>query len=953
MNLTKQIKSTATKLAILLASVGFIASCDDNEETTAKSVAVQFSTTAVTVSESATEQTYTVNFAEAAQADATFEIAIENTNVAYATDYTTNPNGSSGNIAVSVTKGQTSAQFRFTPVNNNQINEDVRKITFTLGNFDGPLEAGTQASLEVTLTDDEGPTAVNFANSSSSVAEGTAAGLDVTLPLTNNAAGAGQIIVNLASTNATYGTHFTTQPAAVDGKITIAVAFGDANKSFKVIPINNDDVNAARVINFTIETATGGVNKGTNLTHTFTITDDETPSAATFAVAEGSALELETAGATVTVNLAPQTTGSGTLELTLTSTTATYGTHYTTEPAAVNNKVTIAVANGVTTASFKIIPIENTEVNAARDITFAMTASTGVVTYQNGTSSSYTHSIKDDDAVMTIADLRAMYGGSGQQNIVTSAKIQGIVTSSNPQVNNNNIFIQDATAGIAIRFSAANNNAIKRGDEITIQLFGARFTTFNGLLQVENTPNARAILVDENNTLPTPEVVTLVEFNQGLYEGMLVRVNNVGFVDANGTLTLSGSRTISDGSTTSTVRTESGAPFSNVIMPYGVGSIVGIASDFNGAQIIPMVAEDIFANSPLGTINFLHAISNFGSVNNAAVSAEQTLTVSGTQAGATPMRDVVITASANFQVSLTSGSGFAPTATVPAANLGSPTTVYVRFAPTTGFNQPINGTITLRSLGSPTQSFSVAGTEARNAEADLLVTENFAYSVGQLTSVAGGANVSGDKWVNFSGTSNPLQVVSGSLSYTGYTPNSGNSVRMIPGSAEDAYTQFAPRTSGTVYIAFLVKVTSTASLSANSSTTGDHLAGFLPDNSTTNFSGRVSIKAGSAADTYNLGLRATSSNSTTAFIAGDLALNDTKLIVVSYQIVDGTTNDVMKMWVNPATNLTTEPTADASQVGAAADLANIARFYLRQGTNAVNADIDGIRVAKTWAALFE
>ncbi|MCZ8022862.1 MAG: DUF5689 domain-containing protein [Cyclobacteriaceae bacterium] len=937
MNLTKQIKSTATKLAILLASVSFITSCDDNEETTAKSVAVQFSTTAVTVSESATEQTYTINFAEAAQADATFEIAIENTNVAYATDYTTNPNGSSGNIAVSVTKGQTSAQFRFTPVNNNQINEDVRKITFTLGNFDGPLEAGTQASLEVTLTDDEGPTAVNFANSSSSVAEGTAAGLDVTLPLTNNAAGAGQIIVNLASTNATYGTHFTTQPAAVDGKITIVVAFGDANKSFKVIPINNDDVNAARVINFTIETATGGVNKGTNLTHTFTITDDETPSAATFAVAEGSALELETAGANVTVNLAPQTTGSGTLELTLTSTTATYGTHYTTEPAAVNNKVTIAVANGVTIASFKIIPIENTEVNAARDITFAMTASTGVVTYQNGTSSSYTHSIKDDDAVMTIADLRAMYGGSGQQNIVTSAKIQGIVTSSNPQVNNNNIFIQDATAGIAIRFSAANNNAIKRGDEITIQLFGARFTTFNGLLQVENTPNARAILVDENNTLPTPEVVTLVEFNQGLYEGMLVRVNNVGFVDANGTLTLSGSRTISDGSTTSTVRTESGAPFSNVIMPYGVGSIVGIASDFNGAQIIPMVAEDIFANSPLGTINFLHAISNFGSVNNAAVSAEQTLTVSGTQAGATPMRDVVITASANFQVSLTSGSGFAPTATVPAANLGSPTTVYVRFAPTTGFNQPINGTITLRSLGSPTQSFSVAGTEAGNAEADLMLTENFNYgtTTGNLIDVATGA------WLlQGTATATPIQYGLSNLSFTGYNPsNIGGSVT-IGTSGQDLRRAFtgSPINTGVIYASFLMNVTS-------AQTTGDYFINFS-DGGTSNFFSRFFVK--SDATLLRFGMSYGSGSAT--YSTNDYAVNTTYLVVIKYDF----TNNSSSFYVLNSV-VTTEPSSPALSATGTAFTGSLSSISLRQGTasNAAVVNIDGIRVAKTWAALFE
>ncbi|NBP69889.1 MAG: hypothetical protein EBU52_14220, partial [Cytophagia bacterium] len=137
-----------------------VTACDDEE--TINPVSIQFTTANLTVSEAAGEQTVNLTLASAAPADATIEINIENTNVTYGTDYTTNPNGSSGKVTVAITKGQTSAQFKFTPVNNNLLASEVKTVTFTVGVVTGPIENGTTASFIVTITDDEGPSAVNF-----------------------------------------------------------------------------------------------------------------------------------------------------------------------------------------------------------------------------------------------------------------------------------------------------------------------------------------------------------------------------------------------------------------------------------------------------------------------------------------------------------------------------------------------------------------------------------------------------------------------------------------------------------------------------------------------------------------------------------------------------------------------------------------------------------------------
>jgi len=249
------------------------------------------------------------------------------------------------------------------------------------------------------------------------------------------------------------------------------------------------------------------------------------------------------------------------------------------------------------------------------------------------------------------------------------------------------------------------------------------------------------------------------------------------------------------------------------------------------------------------------------------------------------------------------------------------------------------------SLAPGSGSSSVAAPQAV-----ALMIEDFNYPTGTLTAVSGG------NWVNFSGTGAFIQVSSGSLPFSGY-PSSGPGNKIdivsIGTSAEDAYRQFATQTAGTtVYGAFLVNVANVTGIAANSSTTGDYLAGFLPSSSTTALNARVSVRLGSDPSKYQLGLRATSSNSSAVFSNTDLAPGTTHLVVLSYQIVAGNSNDVINMWIDPVLN-GTEPAPTVTQTTATTtDNADVSRFFVRQGTTTTpNASIDDIRVGNSWTSV--
>lgn len=105
------------------------------------------------------------------------------------------------------------------------------------------------------------------------------------------------------------------------------------------------------------------------------------------------------------------------------------------------------------------------------------------------------------------------------------------------------------------------------------------------------------------------------------------------------------------------------------------------------------------------SVSVTGSLSDFGNVAVGANSAEQTFSVSGSDLSA----DLVVTApSTDFQVSLSSGSGFGSSVAIaPSGGTVSSTTIYARFTPQSGGAK--SGNITVASTGVTTKNVAVVG----------------------------------------------------------------------------------------------------------------------------------------------------------------------------------------------------------------------------------------------------
>lgn len=134
-------------------------------------------------------------------------------------------------------------------------------------------------------------------------------------------------------------------------------------------------------------------------------------------------------------------------------------------------------------------------------------------------------------------------------------------------------------------------------------------------------------------------------------------------------------------------------------------------NDNNSGANPGFVIDDIvITGTPSPYLIITPASLDFGFTNNGSTSAEQTYTLSGTNLQGAP-GNITINAPANFEVSLTSGTGFGSGLQVP---FTGPTlaerTIYVRFKPTSA-NTNYAGNIT-HSGGGTSKPVAVSGTSA-------------------------------------------------------------------------------------------------------------------------------------------------------------------------------------------------------------------------------------------------
>ncbi|MFZ5947635.1 MAG: T9SS type A sorting domain-containing protein [Stygiobacter sp.] len=201
-----------------------------------------------------------------------------------------------------------------------------------------------------------------------------------------------------------------------------------------------------------------------------------------------------------------------------------------------------------------------------------------------------------------------------------------------------------------------------------------------------------------------------------------------------------------------------------------------------------------------------------------------------------------------------------------------------------------------------------------------------------------------------SNNSNPIMVVSPGLSLSGYT-SKGNATQLKE-SGQDVYQQFTTITSGSVYLSFLINVTSTSSI-------GDYFIALSPSTSQTNYTLRIHLKS----EGIGLVIGLSKSNELSGgYIYGKTVLNynTTYLVVGKHTLVAGDKNDEEKIFVFSGNIPSSEP-ANA-EIGpyvetTKSDPLDISMVTLRQGgsfssgvlTNpGPTLFLDEIRVATNW-----
>jgi hypothetical protein len=239
-------------------------------------------------------------------------------------------------------------------------------------------------------------------------------------------------------------------------------------------------------------------------------------------------------------------------------------------------------------------------------------------------------------------------------------------------------------------------------------------------------------------------------------------------------------------------------------------------------------------------------------------------------------------------------------------------------------------------------TLSIALIQKSNAQS--MLSETFSYSV----SATDGLNKqSNGIWQNIN-SGDSILISSGNLSYAGLIPSAGNRV-VFDADGTDCIQSFTPiSTSGTtIYYSFLLRINSLGSLN----TAGGYFTGI--SSGTTNYASTVFVRRNTSTSTrFNLGI---SSRSTSAilWLPDSLNINTVYLVVTSYTLNAGTSNDISKIWINPTSlGTATEPLSNGSAV-AGTDMSSVNGILLRQ-SNASGTpfiEMDELRLGTSWATV--
>lgn len=268
-------KATINLLAGLAFLSAALTSCgDETVEPANPRHTVEFDHRALNLSENSGSTTIEVKLSGAASQNSTLSITF---NQDAALHFSSNPAAVNGRVILDVPAGAEKVSFTIDPVDNTVMDSE-RKIVFALSAIPGTYIKGENDTLSVTIADDEVPaeakSIANFTAGNVTVSESEQEGRVLTVRLSDSGA-TGVIAFQLQSPTAVYGEDFITEPAFINGKLSIETSPGNKEVTIRIIPINNEIINGESELIFIIAETRGNISKGTALSESVKISDDE------------------------------------------------------------------------------------------------------------------------------------------------------------------------------------------------------------------------------------------------------------------------------------------------------------------------------------------------------------------------------------------------------------------------------------------------------------------------------------------------------------------------------------------------------------------------------------------------------------------------------------------------------------------------------------------------------
>jgi len=235
--------------------------------------------------------------------------------------------------------------------------------------------------------------------------------------------------------------------------------------------------------------------------------------------------------------------------------------------------------------------------------------------------------------------------------------------------------------------------------------------------------------------------------------------------------------------------------------------------------------------------------------------------------------------------------------------------------------------------------------------------EGFDYTVpgfvgGNLTNTDA---VGSNNWAthsNLATGTGTIDMVAGSLSYSGLATSTGNKI-LLPGNnattPRDINRGFTPSTANVYYYSLLINVIDNTQISATASSNGYFMSfGTTTGAAVTVLGARLGIISTNSGANYRLNI----SNHSTGTVTYtdnpvDLNFGTTYLVVVKYD--RSTAPTVASLWVNPSNLGGTEPATTVTNNSGTNTFATFVSICLRNATGTPKAEIDEIRVGATWA----